>query len=113
MLDSYRNRNILFYDLDSCYIDQTVRIEDGCIIHPMVNLKGNTHIGRNCVLFSFCDLIDTIVDEGVDIRSTYSLGREDRRAYHCGAFRLFEEGNGYRRLLQGGRFCGNKEFYNR
>lgn len=92
VLDSYRNRNILFYDLNSCYIDQTVRIEDGCIIHPMVNLKGNTHIGRNCVLFSFCDLIDTIVDEGVDIRSTYSLGAKIGAHTTVGPFACLRKG---------------------
>lgn len=69
----YQNRNILFYDIDSCNIDLTVEIDDGCIIHPMVNLKGKTKLGKKCVIFSFTDLIDTVVADSVDIRSTYSL----------------------------------------
>lgn len=70
----YQQRDILFYDIDSCHIDQTVEIDDGCIIHPMVNLKGKTKLGKKCVIFSQTELIDTQIDQCVDVRSSYSLG---------------------------------------
>ncbi|MFW5780701.1 MAG: hypothetical protein ACOCWI_04550 [Bacillota bacterium] len=69
----YKDKDILFYDIDSCYIDMTVEIGEGSIIHPMVNLKGKTKLGKNCVIFSQTDLIDTTVGNCVDIRSSYSL----------------------------------------
>lgn len=70
----YDKKDILFYDFNTCYIDQDVEIADGCIIHPMVTLKGKTKLGRNCVIFSHTELVDTEVAENVDIRSSYSVG---------------------------------------
>ncbi len=66
-------QNILFYDIDSCHIDQDVEISEGCIIHPMVTLKGKTKLGKNCIIFSHTELIDTEVADNVDIRSSYSV----------------------------------------
>ena len=44
------------------------------------------------MLFSFCDLIDTIVDEGVDIRSTYSLGAKIGAHTTVGPFACLRKG---------------------
>lgn len=73
-LKRFSGRDILFYDIDSCYIDFDVEISDGAIIYPMVALRGKTKIGKNSIVYSYCDLTDTVIGKNVDIRSTYSTG---------------------------------------
>lgn len=68
----YADRDVLFYDFDSCEVDFTAEIADGAVVYPYNRLKGYTKIGRNAVVFSFNDLVDTVVGEGVDIRSTFA-----------------------------------------
>lgn len=92
VIKKFENRNILFYDIESCNIDQTVEINDGCIIHPMVNLKGKTKLGKDCVIFSFTDLIDTVIEDGVDVRSTYSLGAKIGSYTTVGPFACLRNG---------------------
>lgn len=70
----FTGRNILFYDIESCYIDFKVEIADGAVIYPNVALRGKTKIGENTKVFSFCDLTDTVIGANSDIRSTFSTG---------------------------------------
>ncbi|HHU43877.1 MAG: DapH/DapD/GlmU-related protein [Bacillota bacterium] len=88
----YKDKDILFYDIDSCYIDLTVEIGEGTIVHPMVTLKGKTKIGKNCVLFSQNEIIDTIVGNCVDIRSSYSLDAEIGDYTTVGPFACLRKG---------------------
>lgn len=67
------NKNVVIYDPFTTFIDLDVEIEEGAIIHPMVTLSGKTVIKKKAVVFSGCELIDTIVGENVDIRATYAL----------------------------------------
>lgn len=91
-IEKYKNRNILFYDIDSCYIDMTVEIGDGCIIHPMVVLRGKTKLGVDCVIFPQTELIDTEVENCVDIRSSYSLGAKIGSYTTVGPFACLRKG---------------------
>lgn len=88
----FQQKDILFYDIDSCLIDQTVEIAEGCIIHPMVNLRGQTKLGKKCVIFSQTELIDTEVDDNVDIRSSYSLGAKIGSYTTVGPFACLRNG---------------------
>lgn len=91
-IEKYKQRNILFYDIDSCYIDMTVEISDGCIIHPMVALRGKTKLGADCVIFPQTELIDTEVENCVDIRSSYSLGAKIGSYTTVGPFACLRKG---------------------
>ncbi|MFA6866460.1 MAG: DapH/DapD/GlmU-related protein [Clostridia bacterium] len=73
VLNKHINNDIVIYDPNNTYIDLDVEIGKGSIIHPMVNLTGHTKIGKNVVIFSYTDLIDTIIGDDTDIRSTYAL----------------------------------------
>ncbi len=72
-LNKFWDKNIIIYDPLTTYFDLDVEIEEGAIIHPMVTLRGKTKIGKDAVIFPGTELIDTIVGENVDIRSTYAL----------------------------------------
>ncbi len=69
-----RFNNVTFIDPSNTYVGDNVSIDCGSTIYPMVSLYGNTKIGANCTVFSFCDLTDTCLGEGSDIRSTYTTG---------------------------------------
>lgn len=56
------------------YIEDSVIIEEGAEIHPMVVLKGSTVIRRGARIFSFCELIDTDVGEDCEVRASFSIG---------------------------------------
>jgi bifunctional UDP-N-acetylglucosamine pyrophosphorylase/glucosamine-1-phosphate N-acetyltransferase len=56
------------------YIDESVIIEDGAEIHPMVVLRGRTVIRKGAKIFSFCELIDTEVGEDCEMRASYAAG---------------------------------------
>jgi bifunctional UDP-N-acetylglucosamine pyrophosphorylase/glucosamine-1-phosphate N-acetyltransferase len=73
VLDRVMKKNILVYDPATTFIDVDVEIEDGVILHPMTTLRGKTKIGRDTVVFSGCELIDTVVGKNVDLRATYAL----------------------------------------
>ncbi|MDD4315876.1 MAG: DapH/DapD/GlmU-related protein [Clostridia bacterium] len=91
-IDAYKKRNILFYDIDSCHIDTTVEIGDGCIIHPMVILRGKTRLGKDCVIFPQTELVDTVVEDCVDIRSSYSLSAKIGSHTTVGPFACLRKG---------------------
>jgi len=73
VLEKLLKKDILIYDPDTTFIDVDVEIEEGVIIHPMTTLRGKTKIGKNSVIFSGCELIDTIIGKNVDLRATYAL----------------------------------------
>ena len=73
VLEKFADRNVVIYDPATTYIDLDVEIGEGAIIHPMVTLSGKTRIGKNAVIFSGTELIDTEVGENVDIRSSYAI----------------------------------------
>lgn len=67
------SEDVVLLDRDSCHIDWQVKIGSGTVVHPMNVLSGNTVIGKNCTLYAYCDLTDTAVGDGTDLRSTYAL----------------------------------------
>lgn len=91
-LKRFESRVILFYDIESCNIDFTAEICDGAVIHPWVNLKGKTVIGKNTVVYSFCDLTDTVIGENSDIRSTFAVGAKIGSNTTVGPFATLRSG---------------------
>lgn len=61
---------VTLIDPKTTYIDATVIIGEDAIIEPGVYLKGNTRIGKNCTISMNSELIDTILEDNVDVRSS-------------------------------------------
>ena len=59
---------------DNVYIEDSVAIEEGAVIHPMVVLKGSTVIRKGAQIYSFCELVDTEVGEDCEVRASFSVG---------------------------------------
>jgi len=60
--------------INTVFIEESVVVEEGAIIHPMVVLKGKTVVRKGAEIFSFCELIDTEVGEGCEVRASFSTG---------------------------------------
>ena len=86
------NKNVIIYDYATSFIDFDVDIGDGTVIYPMTSLKGRTKIGKNCIIYSFCDLVDTVVGDNVDIRSTYAYGAKIGDNTTVGPFACLRQG---------------------
>lgn len=48
----------------ACYIDQQVTVGQDTVIYPGCQLRGDTHIGANCVIDSDCIITDSILGAG-------------------------------------------------
>lgn len=92
VMGKHLKNNIIIYDPATTYIDLDVTIEEGAQIYPMVLLRGKTKIGKNALVFSNCELIDTEVGENVDIRSTFATGSVIGRNSTIGPFACLRKG---------------------
>lgn len=92
VLDKHLKRDITIYDPTTTYIDLEVEIEQGAQIYPMVLLRGKTKIGKNALVFPNCELIDTVVGENVDIRSTFATEATIGKNATVGPFACLRKG---------------------
>lgn len=92
VLNKLFNKNVIVYDPNTTFIDLDVEIEEGAIIHPMVTLSGKTIIRKKAVIFSGCEIKDTIVGENVDIRATYALEAKIGNNTTVGPFACLRKG---------------------
>ena len=60
---------VLMLDPLTVYIEDSVEVSGGAVIHPNVHLKGKTKIGSFTVVEPNCILMDTEVGESVQIRA--------------------------------------------
>lgn len=57
---------------ETTFIADSVKLGKGATVYPMNVLTGNTAIGENSVIYPFCELNDTVVGEGCEVRSTFA-----------------------------------------
>ena len=58
---------------DLTFIEEGVSVGRGSVIYPFNVIRGNTRIGKNVTIYSYCDITDTIIGDGVDVRSSYTI----------------------------------------
>ena len=59
-----------FVDLNSCYIDESVKIGKGTTIYPCVVLEGGVEIGENCVIRQNTRITDSSIGDNTEIESS-------------------------------------------
>jgi len=69
--------NVTFIDPDSAYINYDVEIGQDTIVFPNVSLRGNTKIGRGCIIDTGCVIESSIIKDNVHIKP-YSVIEESR-----------------------------------
>ena len=63
------DNGVVIIDPKTTYIEESVEIGSGTVIYPGVYIKGHTRIGSYCVLEPHCFLLNSQIDDSVQIRS--------------------------------------------
>lgn len=62
-----------FADIDSVFIDETVKIGKGTFIGPCVTLSGDTEIGENCTIHQNTRMVNAKIGDGTTVESSVIL----------------------------------------
>ncbi|MCL2629939.1 MAG: hypothetical protein FWD49_00260 [Firmicutes bacterium] len=92
ILEKHFNNGVLIQDPSSCHIEKDVEIGADTVIYPMNYLRGNTKLGKNVTVFSYCDITDTEIGDNTDIRSSFSLGAKIGNFCTVGPFATLRTG---------------------
>ena len=77
---------------ETTFIADSVKLGRGAKIYPMNVLDGTTEIGENAVVYSYCDLTDTVVGANSEIRSSYAVGARIGERTTVGPFACLRAG---------------------
>lgn len=64
---------VKFIDLKAAYIDEDAKIGAGTVIYPCAVIEGKTVIGQNCTIGQNSRIVDSTIDDGVEIQSSHIL----------------------------------------
>jgi bifunctional UDP-N-acetylglucosamine pyrophosphorylase / glucosamine-1-phosphate N-acetyltransferase len=66
----YHMKNgVTIIDPKSTFIDSNISIKEDTIIYPFCIIKGNTKIGKNCIIHAFCEINNTNIKDNETIES--------------------------------------------
>ena len=82
----HMSRGVTFIDPNSAYIDADVRIGMDTVIHPNVELLGNTVIGEDCTLHSGCRIENSKIGSGCVLDAVVSIDAEVADGAKIGPF---------------------------
>ena len=84
---------VLFTDLRTAYIEESVKIGAGTRIGPCVTLRGNTAIGENCIIGQNSRIEDCFIEDGVEIQSSVLLDSSVGKDTKIGPFAYLRPGS--------------------
>ena len=68
IIENLKAKGVIFQDENNAYIDETVTIGEGTVVEPNVRIRGNTVIGKNCVVGFGSDIVDCEIADDVNIK---------------------------------------------
>lgn len=71
--EEYAKQGVVILSPETTFIEEGVKIGQGSVVYPFNVIRGKTEIAKNVTIYSYCDLTDTIIGEGADLRSTYAM----------------------------------------
>ncbi|AEA34025.1 bifunctional UDP-N-acetylglucosamine diphosphorylase/glucosamine-1-phosphate N-acetyltransferase GlmU [Hippea maritima] len=74
--------NVTFVDDENTYVNYDVTIGDDTVIFPNVHLKGNTTVGRNCIIENGSIIENSVIKDNVHIKP-YSVIEESLIKSNC------------------------------
>jgi bifunctional UDP-N-acetylglucosamine pyrophosphorylase/glucosamine-1-phosphate N-acetyltransferase len=69
-LDEFRAAGVTILDPHTTFVDDTVSIGEGTVLHPGVTLEGRTTIGRACRIRSWVRITDAVIGDNVLINDS-------------------------------------------
>lgn len=71
VINNFLNEGVNIPCLDGVMIGKDVKIEPGTTIYPNTVISGKTYIGKNCSVGPFCEIIDCVIGNGCEIKSSF------------------------------------------
>ena len=84
---------VVFADIESVYIDDSVKIGKGSFIGPCVTIEGDTEIGENCYIYQNTRIVDSKIKEGTTIQSSVIISSEIGGNTSVGPFAYIRPGS--------------------
>lgn len=69
----YMEAGVTFLDIDTVFIDDGVKIGEGTVIEPCVQIRGKTEIGANCLIGQNSRVENSILSDDVKVLSSVVL----------------------------------------
>lgn len=69
----YMEAGVTFLDIDTVFIDDGVKIGEGTVIEPCVQIRGKTEIGANCLIGQNSRVENSILSDEVKVLSSVVL----------------------------------------
>ena len=66
----HMENGVRFVDINTAYIGGEVSIGEGTLIGPCVILEGKTEIGADCVILQNTRIVDSVIEDHVEIQSS-------------------------------------------
>ena len=83
---------IKFIDKDSCYIDDSVKIGDGCLIYPGVVIEGTCVIGSGTVIGPGCFIKDSNIGCNCSVYSSHIFSSKIGDSVMVGPYAFIRDG---------------------
>ncbi|MDD4376979.1 MAG: UDP-N-acetylglucosamine diphosphorylase [Eubacteriales bacterium] len=82
-----------FIDINTAYIDESVKIGQGTLIGPCVTIEGDTTIGENCLILQNTRIKDSEIEMNVEIQSSVIIESKIGSGTKIGPFAYLRPGN--------------------
>lgn len=82
----HMNNGVTIIDPLSTYIEASVRIERDTIIYPGTIIEGTTSIGEDCIIGANSRIVNTIIENNVEIQASQILDSQIKSGAHIGPF---------------------------
>lgn len=77
---------VIFMDIDTVFIDDGVKIGEGTIIEPCVQIRGETEIGENCIIGQNSRIEQSVLSNDVKVLSSVVLESKIGSGTNVGPF---------------------------
>lgn len=105
----HMNNGVTMIDPKTVYIDAAVKIGADTVLYPGVLLQGNTEIGEDCVIGVNSRIVDSMIENGVDIQASHIFESCIREGAHIGPFAYIRPGSEIGRATKIGDFVEIKK----
>jgi bifunctional UDP-N-acetylglucosamine pyrophosphorylase/glucosamine-1-phosphate N-acetyltransferase len=66
-ISELESRGVFFLDPDSTWVDPEAKISRGTVIYPSVFIEGGSRLGKDCLVYPHCRIIDSRIGDRVRI----------------------------------------------